>query len=416
MEKSIAFHSPITSNLYKEFNIPSWNSCVDNYEKGNYNQSFIDFLNYLDTNIYTQYSNTEKTVFTIPHGSSVIILKIEDNHLFIEAPFVKLPEAKFIPILRKSSEINFSYMTLPNIKLKDNVMKFLYDMPLELCNPWKIYDILRNITYNADKYDDEFITKFGAQRIIEPMISNYETEKLEEFLKVCNKIASDTIENIQYFESKRNLNNAVDSIFIGVNQIRIYCNPTGILLNKINDTIDVLYDRDNNMIDKIKAGRVFFKFVEEIKIEDFNEYCAIIFSLIPDKKNVNRNYLEKWIENHLENAQEAADAENYIGSAFYSYYALYYALSYFNIDSKDEKVMLYGLKESAGKDWEEASEILIDILDFFYQNTGEDFVFESNDSTPENIDMEDYMKNIQESMGQYKNLISDFLSGFGGKK
>ncbi|MEN2486674.1 hypothetical protein AAYQ05_02635 [Flavobacterium sp. B11] len=411
MKKSISYYSPINSSLYKELNISAWNSCVDNYEKENHKESLVDFLNYLDPNIYEQYSNPEKTIFTIPHGSSIIILKIENNHLFIEAPFIKLPEAKFIPILRKSSEINFSYMTLPNIKLQDNEMKFVYDMPLELCNPWKLYDILRNITFNADKYDDEFVTKFSAERIVEPMVGNYDNEKLAEYLKVCKEIAIERVENIQHFETKRNLNNAIDSVFIGINQIRLYCNPTGILLNKMDETIDIIYDRSINMIDKLKAGRVFFKFVEEILIEDFNDYCNVTFNLISNKRTTNRTQLESWVEGYLENSEEDYSVENFTESAFNSYYALYYALSYFNIESKDEKVMLYGLQKASQKSWQEAAEILIEVLDFFYQNTGEDFIFKN---TPEpNNPLDDSTQNIQECVKQYKNMLSGFLSGFG---
>lgn len=411
MKKSISYYSPINSSLYKELNISAWNSCVDNYEKENYQQSLVDFLNYLDPNIYEHYSNPEKTIFTIPHGSSIIILKVENNHLFIEAPFIKLPEAKFIPILRKCSEINFSYMTLPNIKLLDNEMKFVYDMPLELCNPWKIYDILQNVTFNADKYDDEFVTKFNAERMVEPMVTNYESDKLAEYLKVCKEIASERVENIQHFETKRNLNNAIDSIFIGISQIRLYCNPTGILLNKMDETIDTLYDRNINMIDKLKAGKVFFKFVEEIDMADFSDYCNITFNLISNKRNTNRTQLENWVEDYLGNSEEAYSVENYIESAFNSYYALYYALSYFNIESRDEKVILYGLKEAAQKDWQEAAEILIEVLDFFYQNTGKDFVYKNTNHSNKQAD--DAGESIQDYMKQYKNILSGFLSGFG---
>jgi len=408
MKKSLLYYPPKNSSSNKELNISAWKSCVDHYEKRNYNKSFIHFLNYLDENIYNNFSNPEKTVFTVPHGSSIVILKIKDTHLYIEAPFVKLPEAKFIPILRKSSEINFAYMTLPNIKLKDDVMTFMYDMPLELCNPWKLYDILRNITFNADKYDDEFIAKFGAKRITEPMVRDYKPKKLNKFLKACNSIASTAIENIQYFESKRNLNNAVDCVFIGIGQIRLHCNPTGILLNKMNETIDVLYDRNNNMVDKIKAGRQFFKFVEEIEIDDFAEYCTSTFSLIPGKRSVNRNYIENWVESHLNDAAGAYSAENYINSAFSSYYALYYALSYFNLDKKDEKVIFYGLRESSEKKWDEAAEILLNTLDFFYQNTGEDFEF--NNDCDEGDD-----ENNQDNEKKYMKMISKFLSEFGEK-
>jgi hypothetical protein len=417
MEKSLSYQNSIVLNSYKEFSVPSWDSCVANYDKGDYSKSFVDFLNYLDPNIYTQYSNPEKTIFTIPHGSAVVILKIENNHLYIETPFVKLPETKFMPILRKCAEINYSFMTLPNIKLQGDVLNFVYDMPLELCNPWKLYDVLRNITFNADKYDDEFVEKFGAVRVIEPIINNYSDGQMIQILQGCKDIAKECTEYSQHFETKRNLNSAIDCIFIGVNRIRLYCEPTGILLNKMNETIDVLYDRNNELFDKIKAGKSFFKYVEEINQYKFKDYCAITFSLIPDKKSVNRKYIEEWIEGHLNNAESSYNAEDYSTAALYGYYALYYAVAYFNIDGKDRKVIEYGLRNAANKTWKEASESLNEVMNHFFQNTGKDFVFKnSSSSATAGFDTGSYMKTIEESVSQYKSIMSGFMSAFTGKK
>ena len=416
MDKSISFHTSIAPNSFKDFSVPSWDSCVANYEKGAYNESFVDFLNYLDSNIYNQYSNPEKTIFTIPHGSAVVVLKLENNHLYIETPFVKLPETKFMPILRKCSEINYSFMTLPNIKIQGDELKFTYDMPLELCNPWKLYDVLRNITYNADKYDDEFVAKFGATRIIEPIVTDYPDSKLIEALGVCKSIAFETLEYSQHYETKRNLNTAIDCIFIGISRIRLYCEPTGILLNKMNETIDVLYDRNNELFDKIKAGKTFFKFVEDITQEQFKDYCTITFSLIPEKRSANRHYIEEWIEGHLHNAQSSFEHEDYTQSAFYSFYAVYYALSYFNITPEDRKVFEYGLINASNQSWKDAAAVLIEVLDYFFQNTGDAFVYNNVSTQVTTKETDSYMKVLEESMSQYKDLMKGFMSAFTGKK
>jgi hypothetical protein len=418
MNQCFSYYSSVAPNSYKEFNVALWDSCVENFEKGEFLQSLIDFLNYLDPNIYNQYSNIEKTIFTIPHGSAVVIVRIENDHLYIETPFVKLPETKFMPILRKSAEINFSFMTLPNIKLHENTLKFQYDMPLELCNPWKLYDILKNITFNADKYDDEFVTKFNAERIIEPIMTDYNPEKLAEILNTCKEIAKETLAYIQHFETKRNLNNAIDSIFIGISRIRLYCEPTGILLNKMNETIDVLYDRSNDLFDKIKAGKNLFTFIETIVNDQFKEYCAITFTLIPEKRSTNRSYLENWIEGHLKNAEDAFDSDDFQGATFYALYALYYILSYFNIETEDKKIIEYGLNKSSEKPWKDASEALIEVMDFFFQNSGAAFVFEEELETEPvvDFDMDTYMKTMEQSMGQYKEMMAGFMSSFANFK
>lgn len=413
MEKSFTFQPTVLPNNYKEFSVPSWDSSVANYESGKFKQSFIDFLNYLDPKIYNEYSNSDKTIFTIPHGSVIVILKIENDTLFIETPFVKLPETKFMPILRKCSEVNYSTMTLPRIKLEGDVLHFKYNMPMELCNPWKLYDILKNITYNADKYDDEFVEKFGATRIIEPIITEYPDEKMVEILASCKIIAKESLEYSQFYETKRNLNSAIDCIFIGVSRLRMYCEPTGILLNKMNETIDSLYDNGNELFDKIKSGKNLFKFIEEITQEQFKNYCSINFSLIPDKKSVNRGYLREWIENHLFNAQKNIDDKNYSMSALYSYYALCYMVCYFHIEDKDRKVIEYSFGKAANQPWKEAAITLEKAGDFFFQNTGEEFVYDkSYTGNSEN----DFSKVIQESVSQYKSLVSGFMSAFTGKK
>jgi hypothetical protein len=96
---------------------------------------------------------------------------------------------------------------------------------------------------------------------------------------------------------------------------------------------------------------------------------------------------------------------------------LYYAVAYFNIDAKDRKVIEYGLQNAANKSWKEAAESLNEVLNYFFQNTGKDFIFKNKMQTATaGFDSGSYMKTIEESVSQYKSIMSGFMSAFTGKK
>lgn len=383
MHTCISFTPTIQKSLHSKNNIAKWNDTLDSYDAKDYRKTIYNFFDYLDESILQHYANADKSQIVIPQGSAVVIIDISDESISIKAPFVKLPAEKQLPILRKCTELNFGSMSLPQIFLENDVLTMSYSMPLELCEPYKLYDMLRDMATNADKYDDEFVSKFGAVRLMEPQVSHYPDQQLEEIHTNAVAIADELLKYASYYEGKRDLVSAGDALFIGINRIKYYVDPTGILSNKLNDAISGFYNRNNDINAKIKIMRTALDAVKNLTPEERKDAYCITYQLIPLKSNAIRGYLKDWIVRQYEYVESMLNKENYSVATLYSLYNLYLILADFNIDENSSKAIEYSLKKAADKPWAEAAPILMKVMKFFYLNEEETLEMEQEPATEE---------------------------------
>lgn len=412
MNNSISFNPSIKTDVAQINDLSKWENAKKLFDQGKFVESFYETLNYLDENLIKNYGNKEKTEFNFPQGSAVVIVKLVDNNVVITAPFVKIPEKKFLPIFRKCTELNFKVMTLPQIIIKDDYLVFQYSMPIETCEPYKLYDVLRDIAQNADKYDDEFVDKFGAERIMEPMVTHYDDKKLLEILQTFQSIAQETLEHINYFEGKRRMGNACDALYVGLKRLDYYCEPSGMVYKKMDDALAVMFDRNNDFVAKLKLGKQFLADAQKLDLTSFKDAVFMSYTLIPLKRNASRNYLEGWIENYLEYTQELYNNEDYISSAYHALYTLYTMLANFKLETSSLKAIEYSLKKAANQEWRETADILIEVMDFFYQNQDEEFEMEETEASGQAFDMNAYMAQMGSVMQNYQSMIGNLMKSF----
>lgn len=413
MDNCITFTKTSATGL-KKFSSPQhWDNAKKFFEDGNYVNSFYATLNYIDEDLITKYGNADKTEFTFPQGSAVVIVKLEDNQVKITAPFVKIPEKKFLPIFRKCTELNFKVMTLPQIVIQDNYLIFQYTMPIDLCEPYKLYDVLRDIAQNADKYDDEFVEKFGAERIMQPMISNYDNAKMADIVANCKAIAKETLAHIDYFEGKRRMRNACDALYVGLKRMDYYCEPSGMLYKKLDDALSAMFNRDNDWIAKLKQGKQFLASFETMTQDEIKEDVFVGFSLMPLKRNASRNFLEDYIENHLNETISLHNSADYIGSTYYGLYTLYSILANYNLEEHSKNAIEYSLKKAANQPWEDASDTLLEVMDFFFQNNEDEFEMDDDDQQEAPaFDMSALTGQMGDFMKNYQSMLGGFMQAF----
>lgn len=415
MHNCISFTPTIQKSLSSKNNIAKWNETLDSYDNKDYRQAIYNLFDYIDEDILKHYANADRSQIVIPQGSAVVIVDIGPDTISIKTPFVKLPADKQLPALRKCTELNFGSMSLPQIFLEGDTLSLSYSMPVELCEPYKLYDTLRDMATNADKYDDEFVSKFGATRIMEPQISHYTDQQLQEIQTNVIAIADEALKYAAYYEGKRDLLTAGDSLFIGINRIKYYADPTGVLNNKLNDAINSFYNRSNDINAKIKIMRGALDAVTHLTLAESKDAFCITYQLIPLKSNANRGYLKDWIAKQYEYAESLVNKENYSTAAIFNLYTLYVILADFNIDENSSKAIEYSLKEAANKPWTEAAPILLKAMKFFYLNEQEVFDMEDAGNVAAEapvFNMEEYMSGINGIVDQYKSMIGDFMKGF----
>ena len=203
MKQALTFTPPILSSTESKLNVEAFDASVEAFENHEYLKSFYALLDYINGDFRTKYGNVQGNEFHIPHGSIIVNIKLDEEKLSITAPFVALPEKGRIPLLRQVAGLNFNAMDLATIYLRDNRLSFEYSCPIQLINPYKIYYILQEICCTGDKYDDEFETKFGAQRIYEPKTTPYDTASLENIYQAVQISCKECLDAVKYFEPSR---------------------------------------------------------------------------------------------------------------------------------------------------------------------------------------------------------------------
>ncbi|MFN8255286.1 MAG: hypothetical protein U0W24_06325 [Bacteroidales bacterium] len=359
-----------------------WENVVKLYEEGKFKDSLFRLFDYVDGNLVRQYGNAAKTEFTVPHGSVDVIIKISDSQVDINVPFLRLPEKNVIPLLRKATEINFSPLNIATIVLEGNELSFRYSTPLHLCEPWKMYSVFREICVNADNFDDEFIHKFGAARIKEPIIVNFTNEKKEEIWNTFQFLLNETKEYLEFFENKRFdgfLWDALIQLFLNIDY---YIAPQGYLRTDMENVVNYMQDGNYSLHEKNEKGKAFFKKLQQISHDDLcsNLYVSQVF--IPIKYAASLEYVRNTFSNQYETAKKEMNNSDYMGAALSIRYVFLYEFYYSYAPDDIVEIITNALENSSSKPWDEAARILWQAIDqIMTGNTGQQANRQTSDSS-----------------------------------
>lgn len=340
-----------------------WENVVELFENGKYKESLLRLLDYVDKDLVSHTGNTDKTEFNIPHGSVVVNIKLHNETLDVKVPFLRLPEKSAIPILRKIAEINFSPLTITNIFLEDNDLVFKYSSPLNLCEPWKMYSVFREICINADNFDDEFIQKFSATRFQEPKITDFDPQKKEEIWNNYQALLAETKEYIDYFENKRIEGfvwDALLQLFLNMDYIIA---PQGALRTDLEEVVGFMQNNNYGFHEKIEKGKNFYKKLQQVTREqlDSNLYVSEVF--IPIKYSASLQKVRETFTHQYETAKKEMSNSDFMGAALSIRYVFLYEFYYAYAPDDIVEKMTQALEQSSGKTWEEAARILWQAID-----------------------------------------------------
>ncbi len=140
----------------------------------------------------------------IPHGSLILEIRITpDGFIEITAPFVRISEEKRAPLLRQALEINTAPLTLPQLILENSEFRFFFRTPLPLAHPDKMYRVLFEICIYGDSFDDELITRYGAQPLRPKKVKPFTQKKIEKAWQTYRSILEEARQDAQQFAAKR---------------------------------------------------------------------------------------------------------------------------------------------------------------------------------------------------------------------
>ncbi|PZM85639.1 hypothetical protein DLH72_01810 [Candidatus Gracilibacteria bacterium] len=335
-DKGYKYFKPLHKSVNMQFNLGNWTKALKLYEKGSYKESLLELLKYADSKVKKY--QTSENVFRIPHGSVFLDLDFSGENIKISSDFLDVSEANKVPLFRRIAELSFSGLNLTQIKLIENKLIFDFSCPVELYDPYKIFDVLAEICYFADKYDEEFCEQFGAKNLSDAEITQIPDSKKEKIWENFREIINSNFEIIKDLEERRKNNYAWDVISTTYKMIDYACAPKGSLALRISEKVSELYDREKTLDTIIFRGKEFLKEISEMPKEDFFKSIYEVKEFIPNKKVAGSELISEYLKPGYSDAYQDLQSGN-IESAYVIFMHILYNSMYYHI-------MPYGMEQA----------------------------------------------------------------------
>lgn len=399
MNKNNTFFPTIVEKQVSTRQDHKWDEALSLFEKKQYQKVVPTILDYVGSHLQAKKSGDS---YIIPHGSVVVTITQTATELIVKCPFLNIANAKKVPLMRKLAELRMHPLNLTNLTLENDLVYFSFSCPLELCEPYKIYAVLREICFYADSYDDEFITKFEATNIHEPKINRFSNDITANAFTNYQKIISEGIERFNYYMEKRHGNNAWYTLNITLKQIEFYAEPQGYLRTILEKAIDGIFDREIPFHDRLLRGKMDLEKLLNYSQDDFSADLYQIETFIPHKFSSKKdNIRENWEESY--NEAEEMIANSRFEDAAIVMQSCFYNLFYYNlVDEEIKKPIIDALEQSSGLDWNQAAPILYKGMESIMEDTilQNDFGMDLSKIMTEQ--MQQSMAAMQEMMANFK--------------
>ena len=299
-------------------NVDYWDEATDAFDDKNYKQSVIAVINYINPNILGNKDTEQDIVFTQMQGSAEVKVKITNETFCVNAPFLRINEqTNQVALLRRVGEVNFTPLRLVQIHLKENELFFEYEMPIELAQPNKVYDILREICVYADDFDDKFIEKYKATFYKKPKKTELTTTEKEAVWQQITDIFDDYTNYSTFFKEKRWDGYIWDLLAISLLKISNIPYIHGKLRSDLISNISSIFNFDADFNYRIDKGVNYMKELMAHSKDDFlaNAYHADQFLSLRWRSS--EQIIKDWAQNKLETIQKYEKEENDFNMSYY---------------------------------------------------------------------------------------------------
>lgn len=358
MKQTLTYHTPIIASAARRTDPEAYDRSLEHFEKGEYMPALHALLDYIHPELRRKYGNPEGTEFRVPHGSIIVDLKISDDRLEIDAPFLALPDKGRIPLLRQIAGLNTNVLDLPCIRLRDGQFHLAYDCPLVLTHPAKIYNVLYDICSTGDRYDDEFAVKFGAPRICEPEVKPYDSANVERIYNGIRQVYAECLEAVKDFESERKYGYAWNVIASALLGIVYFARPQGQLLNELDKAIRE-HDREDIPIQEVIArGKEALQKIAALGREQLAEGLYFVETFVSGKRRSNLKNIQDNFRKIFDEATSVANAGDRMACCVmivYKFYEMYY---YNDVQDDVNAVVSKALRRASAEPWDTAAPIL----------------------------------------------------------
>lgn len=399
MNKNLSYFAPINPKKSSTKQDEKWDESISLFNKGQYELVVPTLLDYIDSNLKTK---KKGNTYEIAHGSVVLFISQTETELIIKCPFLTIEDSKKVPLMRRLTELRMYPLNLSNLILEGEMVFFTFSCPLQLCEPYKIYGVLREICLYADSYDDELIEKFGAKHLQEPNVSPFPDNLKEQAYGNCQTILSEGLERYNYYMEKRQATNAWYTLNITFKKLEFYCEPQGYFRTLIEKAVDGIQDRRIQFQTRLMNGKSSLEKLKNHPKEKFLSDLYQVETFVPHKYSSKKeNIRENWEDSYYEVKEKISnyqfeDACNLMQSNFYG-------LFYYNLLNESiSKPITDALAQASQMDWNLAAPILMNGMESIMEDSlfGQEFGMDL--SKIMGAQMQESMAAIQQMMANFK--------------
>lgn len=358
-------------SIHRPIDLNKWDKVLDLFVNGMSEEALIGIIDFVDNQLVRKTGNQDKSEFNIPHGSIIVKLKIDKQNFNVTVPFLKIPATNYIPLLRQVTQLNIHPLNLSEIVLENDQLVFKYTCPLEMCEPHKIYDVLREICTYADLYDDEFIKKFGAEWIHKPVIRRFSRDFINFAWQRIQLYIKEASAYIELFQRKRLYDYSLQLLTITLLKIHYYIEPQGILGTTIERNIALLQHSKTPLTDKLRKGVEFLRHLQNYNPDEFAKDLYAVDVFIPVKYSIDVEKIETYWQDIAGPVKESIAARDYTAAVLIIQNAFFDLLYNYIVPYSTRRVIIESLLNSNGKTWTDASSILADALNMIINTTGD---------------------------------------------
>lgn len=359
MRNTFSYVPPIENNRRKSFSKNEvYEKSLDLYNEDKYLESFHCLLDYISEGFRTKFGNEDGTQFDIPHGSIIVHIRVKENFLYFEMDFLSIPKDGNIAMLRQIADLN-NRLSLASFIKEGDKLKMHYKTPLGQSHPHKIYNLLQDMCYFGDRYDDEFCTKFNAVRSYEPKIESYSATQIDQIYQSIQYLGNATLEGIDKYKSTKNYDSAIRLLLTTFYQINYFANPQGQIFNDIKKSIEDIFDEDTPYEEQLSKGVQCLKKLLNTSKEQLSNDLYFAEKLFSFRKSAPLRELQEFFEEPYDGLVKTLQSEEFERATLFMLYKIYKA--YYNYDIPEDVDRLFSsvLEKSAEKPFEEAAPILI---------------------------------------------------------
>jgi len=354
---------PIAKIDEPENKVSFWEEAKDAFDDKKFKETAIAVINYINPDLL-EGKNTEGDIEIIQmQGSAEIHIKITDKKFSVKAPFLRITEkTNKVALLRKVAEVNFSPLRLAQIHQHKDELWFEYEMPIELSQPNKVYDILRNVAVYADDYDDMFINKYQAEFYKKPEYKELADTEKEQVWKQITEIFEDYTNYVQFFKDKRWDDFIWDMLAISMLKISNMPYVHGKLRSDLIEYIGNIFNADLDFNFRVDKGVNYMKKLIAKPKEEIMSDIYYADHLISLRWRSSQQAITDRLKHNLERVQDYEKEESNFNVSYYLQFVFLKLIYDYNLGDVYKNAIYNVLEEVSGLEPNQAAPKLIKVF------------------------------------------------------